>query len=435
MVVEQLQSIVKDTTIFDLIKKETERQTRGVELIASENYVSKQVMNAMGSVLTNKYAEGYPGKRYYGGCEVVDEIEQIAIDRAKELFGAEYANVQPHSGAQANAAVFLAILNVGDTILGFDLAHGGHLTHGSKVNFSGKIYRSTFYGVEKDTGIIDMEKVRDAAKKEQPKLIICGASAYSRDWEYNVFREIADEVGAMLLCDMAHPAGLIAKGLLNDPIPYCHIVTTTTHKTLRGPRGGMILMGADFDNPWGRTTKKGSTIKMSNVLNGGVFPGTQGGPLEHVIASKAIAYGEALTDDFMQYTLQVKSNAAAMAKALVEKDYHIISNGTDNHLMLIDLSNKNITGKKAERVLGLADITVNKNMVPFDTESPFITSGIRIGTPAITTRGLKEKDCVEIVNWIDEVITNADDETKLAKVKQNVQSKMKAYPLFANDVG
>lgn len=435
MVVEQLQSIVKDTTIFDLIKKETERQTRGVELIASENYVSKQVMNAMGSVLTNKYAEGYPGKRYYGGCEVVDEIEQIAIDRAKELFGAEYANVQPHSGAQANAAVFLAILNVGDTILGFDLAHGGHLTHGSKVNFSGKIYRSTFYGVEKDTGIIDMDKVRDAAKKEQPKLIICGASAYSRDWEYNVFREIADEVGAMLLCDMAHPAGLIAKGLLNDPIPYCHIVTTTTHKTLRGPRGGMILMGADFDNPWGRTTKKGSTIKMSNVLNGGVFPGTQGGPLEHVIASKAIAYGEALTDDFMQYTLQVKSNAAAMAKALVEKDYHIISNGTDNHLMLIDLSNKNITGKKAERVLGLADITVNKNMVPFDTESPFVTSGIRIGTPAITTRGLKEKDCVEIVNWIDEVITNADDETKLDKVKQNVQSKMKAYPLFANDVG
>jgi len=435
MVVEQLQSIVKDTTIFDLIKKETERQTRGVELIASENYVSKQVMNAMGSVLTNKYAEGYPGKRYYGGCEVVDEIEQIAIDRAKELFGAEYANVQPHSGAQANAAVFLAILNVGDTILGFDLAHGGHLTHGSKVNFSGKIYRSTFYGVEKDTGIIDMDKVRDAAKKEEPKLIICGASAYSRDWEYNVFREIADEVGAMLLCDMAHPAGLIAKGLLNDPIPYCHIVTTTTHKTLRGPRGGMILMGADFDNPWGRTTKKGSTIKMSNVLNGGVFPGTQGGPLEHVIASKAIAYGEALTDDFMQYTLQVKSNAAAMAKALVEKDYHIISNGTDNHLMLIDLSNKNITGKKAERVLGLADITVNKNMVPFDTESPFVTSGIRIGTPAITTRGLKEKDCVEIVNWIDEVITNADDETKLDKVKQNVQSKMKAYPLFANDVG
>jgi len=434
MVVEQLQSIVKDTTIFDLIKKETERQTRGVELIASENYVSKQVMNAMGSVLTNKYAEGYPGKRYYGGCEVVDEIEQIAIDRAKELFGAEYANVQPHSGAQANAAVFLAILNVGDTILGFDLAHGGHLTHGSKVNFSGKIYRSTFYGVEKDTGIIDMDKVRDAAKKEQPKLIICGASAYSRDWEYNVFREIADEVGAMLLCDMAHPAGLIAKGLLNDPIPYCHIVTTTTHKTLRGPRGGMILMGADFDNPWGRTTKKGSTIKMSNVLNGGVFPGTQGGPLEHVIASKAIAYGEALTDDFMQYTLQVKSNAAAMAKALVEKDYHIISNGTDNHLMLIDLSNKNITGKKAELALGLADITVNKNMVPFDKQSPFVTSGIRIGTPAITTRGLNENDCIEIVNWIDEVITNADNESKLESIKQTVHAKMKTYPLFANDV-
>lgn len=434
MVAEQLQSITKDTAIFDLIKKETERQTYGVELIASENYVSQQVMNAMGSVLTNKYAEGYPGKRYYGGCEVVDQVEQIAIDRAKDLFGAAYANVQPHSGAQANAAVFLAILNTNDTILGFDLAHGGHLTHGSKVNFSGKIYRSTFYGVEEATGTIDMNKVRDIAKKEQPKLIICGASAYSRDWEYETFRAIADEVGALLLCDMAHPAGLIAKGILNDPLPHCHIVTTTTHKTLRGPRGGMILMGNDFDNPWGRKTKKGNTIKMSSVLNGGVFPGTQGGPLEHVIAAKAIAYGEALTDDFMDYVLQVKKNAEAMAVALVEKNYHIISNGTDNHLMLIDLSNKNITGKKAERVLGLADITVNKNMVPFDKESPFVTSGIRIGTPAITTRGLKENDCIEIVNWIDEAIINANDETKLNGIKQKVKTKMKAYPLFANDV-
>jgi len=418
MVAEQLQAIAKDTTIFDLIKKETERQTHGVELIASENYVSKQVMHAMGSVLTNKYAEGYPGKRYYGGCEVVDKIEQIAIDRAKDLFGAEYANVQPHSGAQANAAVFLAVLNAGDTILGFDL----------------EIYSSTFYGVEKDTGIIDMNKVREIAKKEQPKLIICGASAYSRDWDYKIFREIADEVGALLLCDMAHPAGLIAKGLLNDPLPHCHIVTTTTHKTLRGPRGGMILMGNDFENPWGRTTKKGNTIKMSSVLNGGVFPGTQGGPLEHVIASKAIAYGEALTDDFMQYMLQVKRNAEAMANALVQRDYHIISNGTDNHLMLIDLSNKNITGKKAEYALCLADITVNKNMVPFDKESPFVTSGIRIGTPAITTRGLKEDDCVEIVEWIDEAITHASDESALNNVKQKVQAKMTTYPLFANDV-
>lgn len=434
MVVEQLQTITKDVAVFDLIKKEVERQTHGVELIASENYVSQQVMQAMGSVLTNKYAEGYPGKRYYGGCEVVDEIEQIAIDRAKDLFGAAYANVQPHSGAQANAAVFLAVLNAGDTILGFDLAHGGHLTHGSKVNFSGKIYRSTFYGVEEDTGTIDMNKVRDIAKKEQPKLIICGASAYSRDWQYETFREIADEIGALLLCDMAHPAGLIAKGILNDPLPHCHIVTTTTHKTLRGPRGGMILMGSDFDNPWGRTTKKGTTIKMSSVLNGGVFPGTQGGPLEHVIAAKAVAYAEALTDDFMEYALQVKRNADAMATELVKKNYHIISNGTDNHLMLIDLSNKNITGKKAEYVLGLADITVNKNMVPFDKESPFVTSGIRIGTPAITTRGLKENDCIEIVNLIDEVLTNPDDEAKLNNTKQKVQAKMKAYPLFENDV-
>lgn len=434
MVAEQSQTISKDVAIFDLIKKEVERQTNGVELIASENYVSQQVMQAMGSVLTNKYAEGYPGKRYYGGCKVVDEIEQIAIDRAKELFGAEYANVQPHSGAQANAAVFLAILNAGDTILGFDLAHGGHLTHGSKVNFSGKLYRSTFYGVEKETGIIDMNKVREIAKNEQPKLIICGASAYSRDWDYAVFREIADEVGALLLCDMAHPAGLIAKGLLNDPLPHCHIVTTTTHKTLRGPRGGMILMGNDFENPWGRTTKKGSTIKMSSILNGGVFPGTQGGPLEHVIAAKAVAYAEALTDDFMQYMLQVKRNAEAMANALVQKQYQIISNGTDNHLMLIDLSNKNITGKKAEYALGLADITVNKNMVPFDKESPFVTSGIRIGTPAITTRGLRENDCVEIVELIDEVISNADNESVLTNVKQKVQAKMKTYPLFANDV-
>jgi len=424
---------IKDQTIFNLINKEIDRQTNGIELIASENYVSQQVMQAMGSVLTNKYAEGYPGKRYYGGCEVVDEIEQIAIDRAKELYGAEYANVQPHSGAQANAAVFLAVIEPDDTILGFDLSHGGHLTHGSPVNFSGKIYRSTFYGVEKETGIIDMEKVRTTALQEKPKLIICGASAYSRDWDYENFRMIADEVGALLLCDMAHPAGLIAKGLLNDPLLHCHIVSTTTHKTLRGPRGGMILMGKDFENPWGKKTAKGKVRKMSAILNGGVFPGTQGGPLEHVIASKAVSFEEALSDDFMTYMLQVKKNAEAMANAFVQKDYQIISGGTDNHLMLIDLRNKNLTGKKAEFVLGQAHITVNKNMVPFDDQSPFVTSGIRIGTPAITTRGLKENDCVEIVNWIDQLITQADDTAFIEEVKKQVHDKMSKYPLFEGE--
>jgi len=422
--------ISRDTAIFDIIKRENERQIQGAELIASENYVSAQVMEAMGSVLTNKYAEGYPGKRYYGGCEVVDEAEQLAIDRANELYGSAYANVQPHSGAQANASVFLACLDGGDKILGFDLSHGGHLTHGSSVNFSGKLYSPSFYGVEKETGRIDMNKVRDTALTEKPKLIICGASAYSRDWDYVAFREIADEVGAMLLCDMAHPAGLIAKGLLNDPLENCHIVTTTTHKTLRGPRGGMILMGEDFENPFGKTNNKGETRMMSALLNGGVFPGTQGGPLEHVIAAKAVAYGEALTDNFMDYALQLKRNADAMADALVAKDYHIISGGTDNHLMLIDLRNKNISGKKAERVLGEADITVNKNMVPFDDRSPFITSGIRIGTPAITTRGLIEKDCIQIVEWIDQVLSNADDETLLTEVRKAVNEKMSQYPLF-----
>jgi len=422
--------ISRDTAIFDIIKRENERQIQGAELIASENYVSAQVMEAMGSVLTNKYAEGYPGKRYYGGCEVVDEAEQLAIDRANELYGSAYANVQPHSGAQANASVFLACLDGGDKILGFDLSHGGHLTHGSSVNFSGKLYSPSFYGVEKETGRIDMNKVRDTALTEKPKLIICGASAYSRDWDYVAFREIADEVGAMLLCDMAHPAGLIAKGLLNDPLENCHIVTTTTHKTLRGPRGGMILMGEDFENPFGKTNNKGETRMMSALLNGGVFPGTQGGPLEHVIAAKAVAYGEALTDNFMDYALQLKRNADAMADALVAKDYHIISGGTDNHLMLIDLRNKNISGKKAERVLGEADITVNKNMVPFDDRSPFITSGIRIGTPAITTRGLIEKDCIQIVEWIDQVLSNADDEALLTEVRKAVNEKMSQYPLF-----
>ncbi len=426
-------TLIKDKAIFDLINNEVSRQTNGIELIASENYVSQQVMQAMGSVLTNKYAEGYPGKRYYGGCEVVDEIEQLAIDRAKELYGAEYANVQPHSGAQANAAIFLAVINPGDTILGFDLSHGGHLTHGSPVNFSGKIYRSTFYGVEKESGIIDMEKVRATALQEKPKLIICGASAYSRDWDYENFRMIADEVGALLLCDMAHPAGLIAKGLLNDPLLHCHMVSTTTHKTLRGPRGGMILMGKDFDNPWGKKTAKGKLRKMSAILNGGVFPGTQGGPLEHVIAAKAVSFQEALHDDFMTYMLQVKKNAEAMASAFVQKNYQIISGGTDNHLMLIDLRNKNLTGKKAEFVLGQAHLTVNKNMVPFDNQSPFVTSGIRIGTPAITTRGLKETDCLQIVDWIDELLTNADDETVIAEVQKQVHAKMSQYPLFEGE--
>ena len=419
-----------DTTIFNLINQELQRQQEGVELIASENFTSVQVMQAMGTCLTNKYAEGYPGKRYYGGCEVVDQIEDIAIERAKELFGAVYANVQPHSGAQANAAVFLAVLQPGDTILGFDLSHGGHLSHGSPVNYSGKVYRPVFYGVEKATGRIDMNKVRAIALKEQPKLIVCGASAYARDWEYASFRAIADEVGALLLADIAHPAGLIAAKLLNDPMPHCHIVSTTTHKTLRGPRGGLILMGENFDNPWGRTTTKGKPIKMNAVLNSGVFPGMQGGPLEHVIAAKAVAFGEALQPEFRSYASQVIRNAQGMAQAFLEKGYQIISGGTDNHLMLIDLRNKGVTGKQIEEALGLAGITVNKNMVPFDTESPFITSGIRVGSAAVTTRGLDEAACARLVDWIDEVVRHPENESKLSGIRAEVKDFMEGFPLY-----
>jgi glycine hydroxymethyltransferase len=421
----------RDEQIFELIEAEKDRQLHGIELIASENFVSDQVMEAAGSVLTNKYAEGYPGKRYYGGCEIVDEVELIAIDRAKTLFGAAYANVQPHSGSQANTAVFAACLNPGDTILGFDLSHGGHLTHGSPVNFSGKIYNPVFYGVKKDTGLIDYDHVEEMAKKEKPKLIIAGASAYSRDMDFKRFREIADSVGAILLGDISHPAGLIAKGILNDPLPHCHIVTTTTHKTLRGPRGGMIMMGEDFDNPFGITLKNGSLRKMSSLLDSGVFPGNQGGPLEHIIAAKAIAFGEALTDEFMHYILQVKKNAAAMAEAFVKRDYNIISGGTDNHMMLIDLRNKNVTGKDAEQALVKADITVNKNMVPFDDKSPFVTSGIRVGTPAITTRGLKEADMDGIAALIDDVIMNYQDDDKLEQIGAKVNAMMEDLPLFA----
>ena len=420
----------RDEQIFELIQAEKERQLHGIELIASENFVSEQVMEAAGSVLTNKYAEGYPGKRYYGGCEVVDEVEQIAIDRAKALFGAAYVNVQPHSGSQANTAVYHACLNPGDKILGFDLSHGGHLTHGSPVNFSGKLYNPVFYGVDEETGVLNYDKIQDIATKEQPKLIIAGASAYSRDIDFKRFRVIADSVGAILMADISHPAGLIAKGILNDPLPHCHIVTTTTHKTLRGPRGGMIMMGEDFDNPFGITLKDGSLRKMSSLLDSAVFPGNQGGPLEHIIAAKAIAFGEALTDDFLHYQLQVKQNAATMAKALVAKDYHIISGGTDNHCMLIDLRNKNVSGKDAEQALVKADITVNKNMVPFDTRSPFVTSGIRVGTAAVTTRGLKEADMIEIVELIDEVITNYQDEAVLEAVKDKVNAMMAGRPLF-----
>ena len=420
----------KDTSIFKLIKEEKERQTRGIELIASENYVSDQVMKAMGSVLTNKYAEGLPAKRYYGGCEVVDKVEQLAIDRAKELFGAAWVNVQPHSGAQANAAVMLACLKPGDTILGFDLSHGGHLTHGSPVNFSGKLYRATFYGVDEKTGRVNYDKVEETAKKEKPKMIICGASAYSRDWDYARLRKIADSVGAILLADISHPSGLIAKGILNDPLPHCHIVTTTTHKTLRGPRGGMIMMGKDFENPMGEKTPKGELKMMSACLDMGVFPGTQGGPLEHVIAAKAVAYGEALSDEYMHYCVQVIKNAQTMAKALVEKGYKIISGGTDNHCMLIDLRSKGLTGKEAEKALGEADITVNKNMVPFDDKSPFVTSGIRIGTPAITSRGLKEKDCLKVVEFIDAALKNKDNPKELAKLKSKINTMMIKYPLF-----
>ncbi|MBU1371849.1 MAG: serine hydroxymethyltransferase [Bacteroidetes bacterium] len=420
----------KDKIIFDLIEEELQRQENGIELIASENFVSEQVMEAAGSVLTNKYAEGLPGKRYYGGCEVVDKIENIAIERVKELFNAAWANVQPHSGAQANAAVFLAVLNPGDKILGFDLSHGGHLTHGSPVNFSGKIYKPSFYGVEESTGLIDYKKLEEVALKEKPKLIICGASAYSRDWNYEFIRSVADKIGALVLADISHPSGLIARGLLKDPLPHCHIVTTTTHKTLRGPRGGLIMMGKDFENPFGIKTPKGEIKMMSALLDGAVFPGTQGGPLEHIIAAKAIAFGEALSDKYMNYIVQVKKNAQAMAAALVAKDYKLISGGTDNHLMLIDLSNKNITGKLAEEALGKADITVNKNMVPFDKRSPFVTSGIRVGTAAITTRGLKEKHMIKIVDFIDEVIKNHDNESYLAKIRKKVNELMDKHPLY-----
>ena len=420
----------KDTQIFDLIAKEKDRQLNGLELIASENFVSDAVLEAAGSVLTNKYAEGYPGKRYYGGCEIVDQVEQLAIDRLKELFNAEYANVQPHSGSQANTAVFHACLKPGDKFLGFDLSHGGHLTHGSPVNFSGKLYDPVFYGVDKETGLIDYDAVAEIAKKEKPKMIIAGASAYSREIDYKRFREIADSVDAILLADIAHPAGLIAKGLISDPIEHCHIVTSTTHKTLRGPRGGIIMMGKDFDNPFGEKLKNGNLKKMSALLNSGIFPGNQGGPLEHIIAAKAVAFGEALTDEFLHYTVQVKKNAKELAKAFVDKDYKVISGGTDNHMMLIDLRNKGVSGKEAEESLSKADITVNKNMVPFDDKSPFVTSGIRIGTPAVTTRGLVEKDMLKIVDFIDRVITNIESDEELAKVKSEVNTMMKDLPLF-----
>ena len=420
-----------DHQIFNLIKEEDLRQRNGIELIASENFVSNNVMSAAGSCLTNKYAEGYPNKRYYGGCEVVDQIEQIAIDRAKKLFGVEYVNVQPHSGSQANSAVMLACLNAGDKILGFNLAHGGHLTHGSPVNFSGKLYETSFYNVDKESGLIDYNMLEDVAKKEKPKMIICGGSAYSRDWDYKKFREVADCVGAILLADIAHPAGLIAAGLLNNPANYCHILTTTTHKTLRGPRGGMIMMGKDFENPFGHKNLKGENKMMSTLLNSGVFPGSQGGPLEHIIAAKAIAFGEALEPSFTDYSKQVKLNAKIMADCLTKKGYDIISGGTDNHCMLIDLTSKGISGKQAENSLVQADITANKNMVPFDTKSPFVTSGIRFGTPAITTRGVKEDTIPEIVEFIDQVIMNFDNEIKIKEIRNEVNKLMNNYQIFA----
>ena len=420
-----------DQIIFDLIAKEDERQRNGIELIASENFVSDEVMQATGSCLTNKYAEGYPRKRYYGGCELVDEIEQLAIDRAKELFGVEYVNVQPHSGSQANSAVLLACLNAGDKILGFNLSHGGHLTHGSPVNFSGKLYKTSFYNVEEESGKVDYDKLEETAIEEQPKLIICGGSAYSQDWDYTRFRKIANKVGSLLMADIAHPAGLIAAKLLNDPAPHCHILTTTTHKTLRGPRGGMIMMGKDFVNPWGLKTLKGKTKMMSTILNSGVFPGSQGGPLEHVIAAKAIAFGQALKPEFISYGKQVIKNAKLMANEFINKGYKIISGGTENHCMLIDLRNKNITGKEAENALVRADITANKNMVPFDTQSPFITSGIRVGTPAITTRGIKEDTIPFIVELIDKVILNYEDEEVITEVRNEVNKLMNKYPVFA----
>ena len=430
-----LTSVERDTTIFDLINREKHRQESGIELIASENFTSRQVMEASGSVLTNKYAEGLPGKRYYGGCEVVDEIEQIAIDRLKELFGATWANVQPHSGAQANTAVFLACLNPGDKIMGFNLAHGGHLTHGSPVNISGKYFQPVFYGVEAETGLIDWDKVEETALKERPKLLICGASAYSRDWDYERLRAVADKIGALLMADISHPAGLIAKGLLKDPFDHCHIVTTTTHKTLRGPRGGVIMMRNDFENPFGIKTPKGQLRTMSSLLDSGVFPGTQGGPLEHIIAAKAVAFGEALSEGYYNYATQVAKNAQAMAKAFVDKGYRIISGGTDNHLMLIDLRTKNgvesgLTGKLAENTLIKADITINKNMVPFDDKSPMVTSGMRVGTAAMTTRGLVEADMERIVDLVDTVLVNNDNDAKIAAVKTEVNEWMKQYPLY-----
>jgi glycine hydroxymethyltransferase len=421
---------MRDTNIFDLIAKERQRQVNGIELIASENFASEQVMEAQGSVLTNKYAEGYPGKRYYGGCEIVDIVEDLARDRAKELYGAAYVNVQPHSGSQANAAVYIAVMNPGDTVLGFDLSHGGHLTHGSPVNFSGKTYHAEFYGVEKETGLLNYDAIEAKAKECKPRMIIAGASAYSRDIDFARFREIADEVGAILLADISHPSGMIAKGILNDPMPHCHIVTTTTHKTLRGPRGGMIMMGEDFPNPWGETNMKGEVKMMSNVLDMAIFPGIQGGPLEHVIAAKAVAYGEALTDEFFHYQLQVKKNAAAMAKAFVDRGYDIISGGTDNHLMLIDLRNKGVTGKATEQALVRAHITANKNMVPFDDKSPFTTSGIRLGAPAITTRGLKEADMERIADFIDRVVSNIDSDAHIKEVGDAVVKMMQDRPLF-----
>ncbi len=419
-----------DATIFELINEEQDRQIHGIELIASENFVSDQVMEAAGSCLTNKYAEGYPGKRYYGGCEVVDVVEQIAIDRAKELFGAEYANVQPHSGSQANTAVYHACLQVGDKILGFDLSHGGHLTHGSPVNFSGRLYNPVFYGVEAETGEFNYDKIQEIASREMPKMIIAGASAYTRDMDFARFRKIADSVGALLLADISHPAGLIAKGLMNDPIPHCHIVTTTTHKTLRGPRGGLILMGKDFENPFGLKTPKGDIRMMSSLLDLAVFPGNQGGPLMHIIAAKAIAFGECLSDEFFHYTMQVKKNAKAMAAAFVKRGYNLISGGTDNHMMLIDLRNKNITGKEAENALVKAEITVNKNMVPFDDKSPFVTSGIRIGTPAITTRGLLEDDMDRIVDLIDRVLSDHTNEAVIEAVGDEVNEMMGERAMF-----
>tara|TARA_R110002072_G_scaffold15247_3_gene61435 strand:- start:899 stop:2170 length:1272 start_codon:yes stop_codon:yes gene_type:complete len=423
--------MIKDKAIADLIAREEDRQRRGIELIASENYVSDSVLQAMGSVLTNKYAEGLPGKRYYGGCEVVDEVENLAIDRLKALFNAEWANVQPHSGAQANAAVMLACLNPGDAILGFDLSHGGHLTHGSPVNFSGKLYRPHFYGVEKETGQIDYDKVAAKAAKVKPKMLICGASSYARDWDYVRLRAIADQVGALLLADISHPAGLIAKGILNDPLPHCHIVTSTTHKTLRGPRGGIIMMGKDFENPFGIKNPQGELRMMSALLDSGVFPGTQGGPLEHVIAGKAVAFGEDLEDSFMDYTIQVVKNAKVMAEELMKRDYEVISGGTDNHCILIDLRNKDLSGKKAERLLGLCDITVNKNMVPFDDKSPFITSGIRIGSPAITTRGITEKQIPQIVDLLDRALSLDEESKEFQSLHKEVNDLMNPYPLFA----